>query len=193
MIIARKPWVLYDVDLLGAGTVIALALAACWLTVMPWQRTWARSRELATQHATLQAGLRDDVAELERFEQQLKQLEGVVNTQAAEVPRADSVSDLLRRITDLAKDAELELINVAPRPATVEGAYLVSDIEVTARGRSHDFIRFLDQLAMGNPYQALRSCSITRPASSGRPTCELVWTIRLYVLPSVASVNGGRP
>jgi hypothetical protein len=96
-------------------------------------------------------------------------------------------------MTDLAKDAELELINVAPRPAVAEGAYLVSDIEVTSRGRSHDFIRFLDQLALGNPYQALRSCSITHLASSDRTTCDLTWTVRLYVLPSVASAAGGRP
>jgi Tfp pilus assembly protein PilO len=193
VIITRKPWTIYDVDLLGAATVIALAAAAWWLAVMPWQQTWARSRELAAQHAALQAGLRGDVTELERFQQQLKQLENTVTAQAAEVPRADSVSDLLRRMTDLAKDAELELINVAPRPATAQGAYLVSDIEVTGRGRSHDFIRFLDQLAQGNPYQALRACSITRPASGERSTCELVWTIRLYVLPSVASSSGGRP
>jgi Tfp pilus assembly protein PilO len=193
VIIARKPWTIYDVDVLGAGGVLLLAAAAWWLAITPWQKTWAHSRELATQRTNLQAGLREDVAELEHFQRQLTQLEGVVAAQTAEVPRADSVSDLLRRMTDLAKDAELELINVAPRPATAEGAYLVSDIEVTGRGRSHDFIRFLDQLALGNPYQALRSCSITHPAGGDRTTCDLTWTVRLYVLPSVASTAGGRP
>lgn len=192
MIVARKPWIIYDVDLVGAAAVVALAVAAWWFAVLPWQKTWARSRELAAQHATLQAGLRNDVTELEQFQQQLSELEHTVNEEAAEVPRADSVSELLRRMTDLARDADLELINVAPRPATTDGAYLVSDIEVTGRGRSHDFIRFLDQLALGNPYQALRSCTITRPASADRPTCELAWTVRLYVLPSVAGANGGR-
>ena len=46
MIICRKPWTIYDVDAVGAAGVVVFVLAAAWLVVGPWQRTWDSYRRL---------------------------------------------------------------------------------------------------------------------------------------------------
>jgi hypothetical protein len=46
-------------------------------------------------------------------------------------------------------------------------------------------------LAEANPYQALRTCSITRAANGSDPTCDLKWTLRLYLLPQEPSPARG--
>ena len=191
MIVCKKPWTLYDVDVAGMAGVVVLGLAAWWLVVAPWQRVWSDYRGLTGVRSVSQDALNKDMVELERFKQGLEQLEGVVATETRHVPRADSFSRLLEQMTGLAREASLELLNVAPQPATVSGAYVVSDVQVGGRGRSQDFIRFLDRLALENPCQSLQACSITRATKETQPTCELAWTVRLYLLPADAKKKGG--
>ncbi|MCK4340090.1 MAG: type 4a pilus biogenesis protein PilO [Phycisphaerae bacterium] len=192
MIVCKKPWTLYDVDLIGMVGLAVLGLAAWWLILAPWQETWNEYRELAAARSVAQAGLQQDLLELERFEPGLVELEHVLAAEFREVPRAEAFSRLLRQMTSVAEEANLELLNVVPQPAVTKGAYRVSDVQVDGRGRSRDFIRFLDRLALENPYQSLRTCSISRRATGPEPTCNLAWTIRLYLLPTeVESEPGG--
>lgn len=191
MIVCRKPYTLYDVDLLGAAGVLALGLAAWWFVVAPWQQMWHDYQALSAARTAATGRLRDDVKELERFEQGLAQLDGLVTADFGDIPRSDSISQLLRKMTDLAKGEQLELLDVTPQPATASGAYWVSDIKVGARGHSRDFMRFLDHLARENPYQSLQTCSISRATQGPPGLCELAWTVRVYLLPPANSKRGG--
>ena len=193
MTVCKKPCTIYDVDLAGLVGVVALAVTAWWFVGVPGHQAWARAHELALQRTASQAGLRAHVAELEQFERQLTQLEQIVASQAGQIPHPESLSDLLRRMTELAKNAHLELINVVPRPATTDGAYWTCDIEVTGRGQSLDFVRFLDELARANPYQALQHCTLIRSGDETQSVCDLSWTVRFYAFPTVAAKSGGRP
>lgn len=195
MIVSRKLRTFYDVDLLGAGGLALLGLTTWWLVLAPWQQMWHDYCRLVAARATAEARLHGDILELERFEQGLAELGDVVASEICRVPRADSLSQLLHKMTDVAADAQLELLSVTPQPATTDGAHLVaSDIHVASRGRSHDFIRFLDQFAQANPYQSVYSWSITRPVGGQQPICELSWSVRLYLLPAAAlDRSGGQP
>jgi Tfp pilus assembly protein PilO len=152
---------------------------------------WHDYRRLVADRNGAERKLRDEVAELERFERGLTQLEEAVTAEAAKVPRIDAYSPLLRSLTDAATAAQLELLNVSPQPTTANGAYLVSDIRLGGRGRSQDFIRFLDRLARENPYQSLQTSSITHPAQSTQATCDLTWTVRPYLLPAAGTTPTG--
>ena len=185
MILCRKPFPIYHVDALGALGVLGLVLAGWWLAVVPWRQTCAGYRELGQRRASLEAELQARSERLDQVQQDLSWLEGVVQAQAVEVPRADSVPQLLREMTDVAKEAQIELLSVVPQPAVAEGAYLVSEIQLAGRGGSRDFIRFLDRLAQRNPFQALTNCAVRRSATAADPACELSWTVRLYMLPAV--------
>ena len=185
MILCRKPFPIYHVDALGALGVLGLVLAGWWLAVVPWRQTCAGYRELGQRRASLEAELQARSERLDQVQQDLSWLEGVVQAQAVEVPRADSVPQLLREMTDVAQEARIELLSVVPQPAVLEGAYLVSEIQLAGRGRSRDFIRFLDRLAQRNPFQALTTCAVRRTATAADQACELSWTVRLYMLPAV--------
>ena len=191
MSIAKKPSRLHDVDLAGLIGLAVLGLVAWWLVIAPWQRTWSSYQELATRRATTEAGLQQDVIEFERFQLGVVRLEETIARHAEEVPQATSISRVLREMTDIAQAARLELMSVAPQPARWDGDYVINDIRVAGRGRSHDFIRFLDEFARENPYQSLEYCSITRPANHAEPTCELSWLVRLYLLPAGAESRVG--
>jgi hypothetical protein len=185
LIVCHKPVRLYDVDLTGLAIIAALGALAWWFVVAPWQTTWHAYHELAARHAATQAGLENDLAELGRFEQGLAELRRTIVSETEAVPSDASTSRrLLRNMTDIARDAGIEILSVAPKPSAYEGDYLVTDIQVMGRGRSMDFIRFLDQLAGANPYQSLQSCSISRATGSSDAECRLSWSVRLYLLPA---------
>jgi Tfp pilus assembly protein PilO len=194
VIVCRKPITLYHVDLIGLAVLAGLAATAWWFVVLPWQQTWHDHHELAVRCATLQTGLRQDALELKTYEQGLADLRAAIAGAADTVPHIASIARQLRNMTDIAQAAGIEIQSVTPQPAQQEGEYVVNDIQVAGRGRSVDFIRFLDQLAEANPYQMLQDCLIQRPADEPDATCRLSWSVRLYLLPaSAAATVGGRP
>jgi len=191
MIIARKPLVIFDVDLFGVGA-LGLLLAAGWfLVVAPWQQVWSEHTALSAGREQVESRLQSDIRELERFDKGLEQLRAAVESQAGAVPDEASLPQVLREMTSIAQAADVEIQSVAPQPARHQGPYRISDIDVTGRGTSREFIRFLDLLAQRNPHHALRACMLTRAAESPDARCELSWTLRLYLLPRLAAGSGG--
>lgn len=192
MIVCRKPWTLYDVDLAGIGGAAVLLLAGWWLVAAPWQALWREFHTFAAARTAEQAGLRADLVGLTEFEQSVTDLERVVLTQEGAVPTADTISQQLQKLTDLAAATDVELLSVTPQPVAAAGEYVVSDVQIGGKGRSHDFIRLLDRLAQENPYQSLRNCVISHSSPPDQAACELNWTMRMYLLPVVAR-RGGVP
>jgi Tfp pilus assembly protein PilO len=186
VIVCKKPCTLYDADLLGGAGLLVLALAAWFVVLAPWQRMWHDYRRLVAARSAAESQLRDQVQDVERFEQGLAQLEEVVASEAAKAPRVDALSRLLQGVTDAALSSQLELLSVSPQPTVASGAYLVSDVRLGGRGSSRDFVRFLDRLARENPHQSLEACSITRSPQSADARCDLTWSLRLYLLPAEA-------
>lgn len=191
MIVTRKPWLLYDVDLIGALGAVVLSVAAGWFVFARWQQTWTDYRELTAARSTAQAELQTELHKLKQYETGLAQLREAVESQIDRAPSVGALSAFLRELTDIARDVDLEVLSVTPQPLTTEGPYLVSDIPMGGRGRSRDFVRFLDRLASSNPHQMLTACSITRPVSSPDALCELKWTVRLYLLPEAQAAAQG--
>jgi len=194
VIVARKPCTLYDFDLLGIAGLVVVGLATWWAVLAPWRQMWAEYRRLAAARDSTERALQQDVVALDRFEQGLGQLQDAVASEADEVPRSNAYAQLLKRMTDAALDTQLEVLNVSPQPIIQRGPYLVSDVKLGGRGRSQDFVRFLDRLAQENPYQALQTCSLTRNAQSGAPLgphCDLNCTVRFYLLPGEAGAPAG--
>jgi len=192
MIVCRRPCTLYDVDLIGLAAVAAIGAAAWVFVAAPWGDTWTRYRELVARRTAVETQLQRDLDDLQRFETDLARIQRAGADQASRAPTAASVSQLLRQVTDLARVARLELLSVAPQAMQRDGPYLVHEIQLAGRGRSRDFFLYLDRLAREIPYQSLQNCSISRAATSAEPTCDLAWSIRLYLLPEApAPATGG--
>lgn len=191
MIVCHKPWTVFDVDLVGAAGVGILLLASAWLVVLPWQRTWSEYQTLAAAQTAAEAQLHEDAVTLDRFGDELEPLDSLVKREAQSVPQASALPELLRRIADTARESNLELMSVTPQPVSPAGAYLTTDIQFGGRGASLDFIRFLDQLARENPYQALQTCAVSRSAGTAAATCEMTWALRLFLLPAENPADSG--
>ncbi|HPM25046.1 MAG TPA: type 4a pilus biogenesis protein PilO [Phycisphaerae bacterium] len=191
MIVCKRPWTIYDVDVCGAAGLLVLGVATWWIVFAPWGQMWSDYQRFAAARTAGESDLRAAVAELRTSEQALAQLDLILAAESADIPRTDALAGLLRDMTDLAAGADLEVLNVTPQPVGMVGSYLANDIRVDGRGRSQDFIRFLDRLARANPYQSLQACTIGRPARAGGLACELAWTVRLYVLPPTETVGAG--
>lgn len=184
MILCRRPLLIFDVDLLAAGGVAALVVATWLLVIGPWQRVWQDYRAVAARYGALGTQLKEDLGRLQQRRAHLDRIEQVVAAQVGAVPRATSLSQLLQEMTALAAATQLELLSVTPQPVVREGSYLVSQIQVSGRGRSRDFVNFLDRFAEQNPYQTLENCTLSRRADATEPQCELTWSLRLYLAPS---------
>lgn len=135
MIVARKPWLLYDVDVIGILGALVLSVAAGWFVFARWQQTWTDYRELAAERSTAQSELQTELHKLEQYESGLAQLRHAVQSQTHRVPSVGALSSLLREMTDIARDVNLEVLSVTPQPLLSEGPYLVSDIPMGGRDR----------------------------------------------------------
>jgi Tfp pilus assembly protein PilO len=191
MIICRRPLTIYAVDALGATFVVGLMALSYWFIWRPWQETWQGYRECTVQRGLAGQELKGELLNLERFEERLAGLEEVVLAQSARIPRSDALAGLLREMTETAAEAQVEILSVTPQPAVREGEYVVCDINVAGRSRSHDFVRFLDCMAARNPYQSLRDCAVRRSTGTADGLCDMNWTMRVYMLPVAGPDDGG--
>lgn len=195
MILTRRPVTLYDVDglaLLGLAGLLALA---GWVVVWPMHRSWNEYRALAARRAEADRSLQTERQSLAVFTERLAELKHSVRAAAEGVPGTSEFPSLLRRLTTAAQDAALTVQTMTPAPLAYAGDYALADVRIEGRGRGLDCLRFLERLTRDNPYQSLRECQLTRPATAPDAECHFAWTLRFYLLPEtpVAAGGGGRP
>ncbi|MBK9121197.1 MAG: hypothetical protein IPM18_16570 [Phycisphaerales bacterium] len=183
MILCRRPWLVYDTDALGAAAVLLLVAVGAWLVTGPGPRVWQEHRGSQAAHAAAKSGLYADLAALDDYQRGVGALQSTLTESVAAVPRFERFSAILEEIAAEVRGAELDLLSVTPQPSQREGAYLVADVHVGARGSSVNFVCFLDAFARRNPHHALRACRVQRQPASAEALCELQWTLRFYFLP----------
>ena len=189
MIICKRPVVLYDVDAAGVAALVLLGVVAYFAVFVPVQAQQKavgalRSELGATRSATGQTG-----AHLRTLRQDVAQLQRCLADGAAQAPTATSLTQFLSRIAVLAEEANLQVLQIVPAPTQRVEDHLTSDVHISGRGRSLDFIRFLDRLARENPYQSLQRFSVTQEADAEQGVCTLSWTVRLNMLPPAPSAS----
>ena len=182
MIICKRPFVLYDVDAAGVAALVLLGVVAYFAVFIPVQAQQKASRALRTELTDTRSTTGQTAAQLQTVRQDVAQLQRCLADGAAQAPTATSLTQFLSRIALLAEDANLQVLQIVPAPTQRVGDHLTSDVHISGRGRSLDFIRFLDRLARENPYQSLQRFSITQDEGAADELCTLSWTIRLNML-----------
>lgn len=179
MIVARR-LALYDVDLYGAGILVALLIAGYAGVARPLSAAATETRDLRrliSEHAVAHEQLH---MRLTQIRGQSEQLANVMLRDAAGAPAAESVSQFLTDLTRIAAASDLRVEQVTPQPARRSGPWSVIDIGVVASGRSAGFLRLVDELASLNRYHAFVEFQLSAdPAAAD--TCRLSWTLRLYL------------
>lgn len=186
MIVCKKPCTLYDVDLAGLSALTVLGLLTYFAVVVPIQTHWDTYRDLSARQNFSETVLRQTGSQLRKVEADTARLQATIATLARQVPQPGWLPQFLSRATVLAEGTQLEVFQVIPHAMQAVDECLVADVEMSGRGHSLDFIRFLDALGRENPYQSLRQFSITRREESDDGLCDLSWTIRLRMLPAAS-------
>jgi len=190
MIICRRPITVYDVDLAGFFSLGVIAALAYYLVAMPLQDRFGEYRTLSARQLTVEAMARQTGNRVRAVEAEVAQLNTTVAELIEQAPQTDSLPRFLNRATDLAERARLEVSQVVPQATRNEGEYIVADVQMSGRGRSIDFIKFLDTLAREDRYHTLQQFSITRSNDGQDERCALSWTLRLYMLPAEPRSGG---
>ncbi len=192
MILCKKPCVLYDVDGIGIGVLTLLGAAAYLIGIAPLQVQQSALREVRSEWTTARAATQEAGDRLAQVHRDLEQLKTYLTAGVAEAPTTASLTPFLSHVAALAGEANLQLLQVVPAPTKTTGDHITSDIRMSGRGGSLDFIRFLDRLSRANQYQTLQAVSITRAKGAAGATCGLSWTLRLHMLPEdFPALTGG--
>ncbi len=191
MIVCREPVVVYDVDLIGAAVLCVFGLAAYFAVVAPWQSTRDGYQQLARQREVAVAARDQAASKLDSGHRELQQLEELIAARQEGAAGAPVTAQLLGRLSALAEGSGLELRQVKPLPPTDVGPYRCMDVQMSARGSSPRFLRFLDRLAQECPNQSLLQYSITHASAESEGECNLEWTLRLFS--AAATVSAGSP
>ena len=194
MIVGRKPFSAHSIDLAGLAALIALGSAAYYLGIGPSRAARAAHTAMLAEIGMSEGRLHEMRAELGEVVGDVDRFAAKLASLAGEAPDAGALPSHLGHLSDLAERFDLRLDKVTPRPTESAGQHLRSDIEMVARGRSVDFIHFVNALVRENPYQSVPALSIKQVGGSDDELCTLSWTVRLYMFPGgwIADRGGSR-
>jgi len=197
MIVSRKPWTIYDVDVIGIAVLVIVALAACYGVFLPARANATEYRDLSAQLSAANGEIEKTGQRLQQVNAQISTLQEGVTERVRAAPRPDSLTPRIQRIASLAREYDVEMTQVLPHPITTAAGNLVADVEFSARGHSLDLIRLLDRLARENPYHTVERMAIDGRCINeqvGDTRCNLKWSLRFYMLPDdAAAPAGGKP
>lgn len=189
MIVCRRPFKLYDTDVIGLVVLGVIALAACIGVILPARANTTEHRELSDKINAANAAAEQTAQRLHAVNREVGMLQSGILDRALAAPKSDALTPFLQRVASLAIGCDVRIVQVLPYPAQSGDGYLYSDLSFSGRGRCLDFARLLDQLARENPYFSLQDFAIKGAANPTDPSCELSWTLRLRMLEGETSLS----
>ena len=129
------------------GIIVAIVGLYVYLYYLP------RSETLKTKQdelAKLQAKLNEQkkvVADLPRFEKELKELESKFKNALTLLPDKREIPSLLTNISNLARNSGLDILLFEPKPEVPKSFYAEIPVEMELSGRYHDLGSFFDRIS----------------------------------------------
>lgn len=84
-----------------------------------------------------------EAANLEKYQEQAKELDKSFNAMLAQLPKDTEVPDLLEDISELAFGSSLDVQAISLQPEAVQEYYIELPIKISARGGYHDLASFV--------------------------------------------------
>jgi hypothetical protein len=182
MIITRKPWTLYDVDVIALAALALIGLTACFGVMLPAGAHASEHTELSAQIASATAAADETGAVLHNVIREINMLQVGIADHVLAAPKPGALTPFLQRVASLSRRCNLRITQVVPEPVRTADGYLTCDVSFSGQGRCLDFARLIHDLSEENPYFSLQSFSIMAEGSPTQPTCKLSWMLRLYML-----------
>lgn|GEM_PF-5376504 len=187
MIVLRRPFRVFDVDVLGASLLAALlglGYAGIW-----WPASLRHQEKLRSAGHLQQANanLRTAAANLESVRRQTDRIHAEIELCRASAPAVGSIPRYLNQVAAIAEASGLRIDNTIPGRWKDEATRRFVDVEFTARGTSLALTRFLDRLSRDNARQRVTAFSVSAQKGSPDGRSILSWTVRLFAQPNKPS------
>lgn len=188
MIVLRRPFIVYDLDLVGAGVCAAL-LGAIWAIVQPVLGDADAQSRSQSALAAVQAEQRAVVDALPGLQARSREIEAAL---AQELSSIATVSDLPAALASIARHAAsrgLELKALAPQLGASEPGLRSFEIQIAAEGPALECVGLLSDLIADYPWTTVREFAIQSGDAGG---CTLVCKVRwLARSPETSGAGGG--
>lgn len=181
MILASRPFAIFDVDVAGAGALLVLLVGGYFMIGVPALRDRAECDRLRSEIvSTRQETERIDKQRL-AIEAGLDRYRAAVAHRAESAPLEQGLSTYLARLAARADECSIEVLQMQPAAMQKSDSGRFSDVRVSARGTFANFVRLIDRLRRENGCQKFSDFSIAGGGPSGE-TCTIAWTVRLSML-----------
>ncbi len=190
MILLRKPFPIFDVDLIGAVMVGIVAIIAYLTIYVPARSVGQVDQQLAIAVQTTQAAIARSSDRLDRALAEKRDLTRKVEDRERNLPKASEASEFPRQIATAAEANGVKVQQLAPHPLRNTEQGTVFDVQVVARSGLAQFIGMLDELRRKCPHMQVREFSVARGSDTVDTGSTLSLTLRIYLAPPVPE---GRP
>jgi len=192
VIICRKPFLIFDVDVVGAAAVLGgLVVAHCGM-IQPALRQSDTYQALAASARQLEAGIDSAESRLEQASVELRDLRASAADRLAAAPTRSAPAEFVNDAGRLATEHDVQLIQILPQPARRLDGRVMTDVQVTSTASSLGFARFLDALHRVHPNFSLIELSIRAAGDHAGSSLQISWTVRLNSLAESPQSRGGR-
>lgn len=134
----------------AAILVVVGVMIAAGYYFMTYQDSQVRLEQLQAQEMELQRKLsevRSIAANIDEFEQEIAGLEIKLQKILRQLPNAREIEVVLTDISNLGKNAGIEIKNFTRKPEVVHDFYAEVPIDLEIEGEYHEVARFFDMLA----------------------------------------------
>lgn len=182
MILAQRPFTIFDVDVAGAGALLMLLVGGYFLIGAPALRDRAECDRLRSEIvSTRQEAERVDRQRLS-IQAGMDRYASALSLRAESAPLEQGLSTYLARLAACADECGIEVLQLQPAAIQKSDGGRFSDVRVNARGAFADFVRLIDRLRRENECQKFTEFNVTGGGSAGGNSCTISWTVRLSML-----------
>ncbi|MEP0847557.1 MAG: hypothetical protein HRF50_12175 [Phycisphaerae bacterium] len=182
MILCRRLMRVYDVDLAGAGAMLAIGLAGYFAVVRPAGAGADERRQLEREAAVAARETESASARLKSCEQDARSLREGIARVAARVPRVRERAETFNALGDLAQRCGLVIEQLAPQAPQRVAGRTAADGRFAGHGTLGALLAFLQALDRERPHYSVEDLVLHAPELTDAPRCALSFTLRLYLL-----------
>lgn len=148
MIIARRPLLIFDVDLIGLGALAALVALAYVVAIQPQRHDARRLAQVTVQLDQARMTLQQQRDRLRAVQDQTQRLSALLAQRSAGGPPVRSMAEHVSLVLAAASRSGLEVLDFTPDAAAGQDA---AGLSLRARGRSRALLEFLRACARREP------------------------------------------
>jgi Tfp pilus assembly protein PilO len=175
--------------------VVAIAVAAYLLVVLPARREAEHTRQLREESSAREDRRRDLEAELYRAAQEIKELTRRNSEVNLRVEGDTRLNQRIASLNDMASGAGLAVDVIEPGVGRPGVLYHVTPIQMAGKGKYAQVKAFMAALYRGMPDVPLTSMSLSAAPSTSEPmvffTIELLWHTKAAPQPNKGQASNG--